>query len=108
MNTIRGLSLTIALAALVTAPIEARQEGHRHPAPVDTGMCQHMTMAEAAMQSDSTSVARTERRQVRRATGPSRFLSGAMMSVAASRVIDSPDPDRKRTRRATGPSRMPR
>jgi hypothetical protein len=123
MNTIRGLSLAIALAGLGAAPIAAQQEGHQHrsqqvhqhdPAMMGPGICQHMTMAGAALQSDGalqedqSSVARTERRQVRRATGPSRIPSGAMIWVSASPGDDAADPDRRRqVRRATGPSRIP-
>jgi len=82
MNTIRGLSLAIALAGLGAAPIAAQQEGHQHrshdPAMMGSSMCQHMTMAGAdgALQEDRSSVAPTERRQVRRATGPSRIPRG--------------------------------
>jgi hypothetical protein len=123
MNTIRGLSLAIALAGLGAAPIAAQQEGHRHrsqqahphdPAMMGSGMCQHMTMAGAALQSDGalqedqSSVARTERRQVRRATGPSRIASGAMIWVSAGPGDDAADPDGRRVRRATGPSRIGR
>jgi hypothetical protein len=121
MNTIRGLSLAIALAGLGAAPIAAQQEGHRHrsqqahphdPAMMGSGMCQHMTMAGAALQSDGalqedqSSVARTERRQVRRATGPSRISSGAMIWVSSGPGDDAADPDGRRVRRATGPSRI--
>ncbi|HUP51273.1 MAG TPA: hypothetical protein VM198_02260 [Longimicrobiales bacterium] len=121
MNTIRGLSLAIALAGLGAAPIAAQQEGHQHrsqlghqhdPAMMGSGMCQHMTMAGAALQSDAalrqdqSSGARTERRQVRRATGPSRIPSGAMIWVSASPGDDAADPDGRRVRRSTGPSRL--